>query len=285
MQRMNPPEEQNPFFTADAERDEQPEQTQSDNQDNKRSRKIRKLVLIVLLLTALVIILNETVFTVRHIQVCLEYDTSMSSGNKPFTTQEVLSAAGLKTYPNYFLLNEKETERKISENRYLCFISLEKIFPDRMILTVKQRQYRAYLVVMGSVYMMDEEGMLLEKISGKLENIDLITITGIMPKDRTVGKILVPSDIDQLHAYTAVMGELSNLGILDDYAEMNLSSADDIYLMTKDNYTVHLGNTEEIRPKLKTVMYVLAALRAQGRTGGTLEARTVGEVIYTPDSL
>ncbi len=250
----------------------------------KKKRK-GKGILVFILILALLLVLNETVFKVKNIQVMLEFDAAQASGDRQRTVGEVLKAAGITSYPNYFLINENKIARNVNNDRYLKYVSLEKVFPNKIILTVKQRQNRAYLVVMGTTYIMDEEGMLLEKTDGMLPGVDLLTITGIMPKNRIVGKILVPEKQEQLEAYSEVTGTMSSLGILNDYAELNLADAGDIYLVTKDGYTVHVGSTEEIRPKLKTVMYVLGALRSEGKKGGILEVKKVGEVIYTPDGL
>lgn len=251
----------------------------------EKKKRNGKWILIFVLIFALLLVLNETVFKVKNIQVMLEFDATQAAGDRQRSAGEVLEAAGITSYPNYFLINKNKIARNINNDRYLKYVSLEKVFPNKIILTVKQRQNRAYLVVMGTTYIMDEEGMLLEKTDGKLPEVDLLTITGIMPKNRIVGKILVPEKQEQLEAYALVTGTMSSLGILNDYAELNLADADDIYLVTKDGYTVHIGSTEEIRPKLKTVMYVLGALRSEGKKGGILEAKKVGEVIYTPDGL
>lgn len=260
-------------------------QRENENLIPEKKKHNKSWILALVLIIALLLVLNETVFKVKNIQVMLEFDTEQASGDRQRTVGEVLESAGITSYPNYFLINENKIAQSINNDRYLKYVSLEKVFPNKIILTVKQRQNRAYLVVMGTTYIMDEEGMLLEKTDGKLPGVELLTITGIMPKNRIVGKILVPEKKEQLEAYAEVTGTMSRLGILNDYAELNLADAGDIYLVTKDGFMVHVGSTEEIRPKLKTVMYVLGALRSEGKKGGILEAKKVGEVIYTPDGL
>ena len=67
--------------------------------------------------------------------------------------------------------------------------------------------------------------------------------------------------------------------------DVNLSEVTQIYLTTRDGFSVHLGDGKYLRAKIGTVRAVLQRLKQNGITGGVIEATVPGEVTYRPDSV
>ena len=92
----------------------------------------------------------------------------------------------------------------------------------------------------------------------------------------------MPGAAAQLSAYQALIDELYQQNFQNQVAELNLSDPDSLYLVTMDGYTVHLGDTQELRAKIGTVRGVVAKLRDMQRYGGVIEASVPAVATYTP---
>ena len=230
-------------------------------------------LLTLVLLCAVLVILREGVFKIRHIAVV---------GNDTISFQEVVSAAGLDGNASFFSLNEEKIRAGIDQNRYLVFEKMEKEFPSGVTIYVRERKPCANVQVMGITYLLDAEGMVLERLgSGALED-SLLTVTGFQAKEVSVGRRIVPGTAAQLSAYQALIDELYQQNFQNQVAELNLSDPDSLYLVTMDGYTVHLGDTQELRAKIGTVRGVVAKLRDMQRYGGVIEASVPAVATYTP---
>ena len=236
------------------------------------------------LILAVMVILNESVLKIRSVAVV---------GNRKISWGEVVAAAGLERPVGYFSVNEKKIAQGVESNRYLIFEKMEKNFPDSLTLFVREREIAAAVVEMGALYYLDEEGMVLERremdrtvpLQTAMGGIDMLVITGLKPKDLRVGRVIVAGSAAHTEAYQALLKELRLQGFVDEVSELNITDPENIYLITLDGYTAHLGDISQLRAKIGTVRGVVAKLREMGKRGGMLEAVNPGEAIYTPGDM
>lgn len=240
----------------------------------RRRSGVLTAVLALAVMLAAGILVNESALRIRTVNVV---------GNQRVSWEEVVSAAGLRGSVSYLALNEKKIAEGIGQNRYLVYEGMEKRFPSTVTLFVRERTARANLQVMGVNYQMDEEGMILERMSGVQPANDLINVTGLQTRQTLmVGDLLIPSVTEQMEAYKTVMDEVLRQGFSGEVSELNLSNPDSLYLITKDGYTVHLGDVSDMRAKIGTVRAVVVKLREMGKSGGRLEASTPAVATYMP---
>lgn len=230
-------------------------------------------VMTLAVILAAAILVNESLLRIRTVAVI---------GNQRISWEEVVTEAGLRGGVSYFTLNEKKIARGINANRYLIFEKMDKQFPDAVTLYVRERVPRAHVQVMGVTYQMDEEGMILERLGNVQPSDDLITVTGFQTREIRLGSVIVAAMGDQMTVYRALMEELIQQGFASQVSELNLSNPESLYLITKDGYTAHLGDGEDLRAKVGTVRAVVAKLREMGKTGGMLEASVPAVATYMP---
>ena len=253
----------------------------------------RKRVGIVSFVLALLVILTASMI-VHENWLKIKSDNIEVKGLEQFSKETVINAAGLDQPVSYFAINESKIAQGIESNRYLVYEGLEKHFPHSLTLYVRERKSVVMVQELGAIYYLDEEGMVLErkqrdKQKQKEEESsdnpeELIVVTGLKPKDLRVGKIMTTSSASHMTAYIELLGELSQQGFLNEVSELNLTDPENLYLVTQDGYTVHLGDASQLRPKIGTVRAVVAELRRMGKIGGMLEASIPEEVIYSPAS-
>ncbi len=239
----------------------------------KKRSGLKTAVLTLILILSLAVLLNESVLKIQRVAVV---------GNAAVSWQEVVTAAGLDRPISYFSVNEEKIAAGINSHKLLVYEKMEKQFPNGLTLYVRERQPWAYLQVMGVLYKIDNEGMVMERLGTVQPAGDLIAISGFKAKDVRVGKIIVPTTADYMDAFLLLMQEIELQGIRSEVAELNLADPDSLYLITVDGYTAHLGSREELRAKIGTVRAVVEKLREMGKKGGMLEASRPEEVTYTP---
>lgn len=239
----------------------------------RRRSGVLTAVLALAVILAAGILVNESALRIRTVNVV---------GNERVSWEEVVTSAGLRGSVSYFSLNEDRIRQNVNLNRYLIFEGMEKQFPSAVTLYVRERRPCANVQVMGVNYQMDDEGMILEKMGGVQPDNGLINVTGFQTKQIRVGEKLAASVAEQMTAYNEVMQEVIQQGFAGEVSELNLSNPDSLYLITRDGYTVHLGDSAEMRAKIGTVRAVVVKLREMGKTGGRLEASTPAVATYMP---
>ena len=110
----------------------------------------------------------------------------------------------------------------------------------------------------------------------------LMFATGLKPKDMRVGQLMQAGTAGQTEAFKALVREVILQGITGEVSELNLADPENLYLITTDKFTAHLGSANDLRAKIGTVRAVIAYLRGVGSDGGMLEADIPGEVVYSP---
>ena len=233
------------------------------------------IVLTAVMIAALAVILNETLFRIGKVEV---------EGLKNISEREVLAQCGLENGIGYFEVREEALRDGVNRNRYLVYQGMEKVFPNRLILRVAEREIRACITVQNQICLMDENAFILEKAdAGDAQGY--IRITGLSVRDAKVGEALSFTNTLQISAYTAVMQELIVQDALDTFSEMNLANPSDVYLTSASGYLISLGKPEEIRAKLLTVRGVLEYMRLYDMPKGSMDASVPGYITFTPEDV
>ncbi len=176
------------------------EEDQSDPIPQRPHVRMGAVVIIALLamIVSASIVLNETVFQVRGESVVI-------NGVPAEKKNEVLASAGLEQPINYFKVSERAIAAGIRANRYLEFLDVEKQPPNRVEIWVRERKARALIQVMATNYLMDEKGMVLERLGNELGNGEMITVNGLQPQEARVGQTIVVNSGDRLNAYVQLL--------------------------------------------------------------------------------
>jgi cell division septal protein FtsQ len=236
---------------------------------------IRRALTMIGVLVGLVIlafVLRYYVFTISHVRVV---------GNRAMPWQEVARAAGLDRKLLYFTVNEAEIESGINANRYLDYQGMEKVFPNTLILYVRERSPSAFFTHLGVGFVMAEDGMILEKTRDIRMRQGLIEVSGLAIWGQLEsGMFPVGGRPGQLEALVALVKELTDQGYSAQVKDINVADESNLIMTTQDDYTVRLGDAENLRAKIGTVRAVIEELKRRSLTGGILEASIPGEATY-----
>ena len=233
---------------------------------------IKTALLCLVVLAVLAVFVFGSLFRIRTVTIY---------GNERFTPEQVMENAGVTYGISYFSVTEEYIREHISRNHYLIYRGMEKKIPGILNIYVEERHERANIYVMGINYLMDEEGMVLKRNADGLQE-SLLAVTGMQTRSVTEGKIIVPGNEGQLKAYQALMTELLAQGYDGQVAELKVSDPEKLYLLTRDGYTVELGDAQNLRAKVGTARAVVEKLKAMGYQGGVIDASIPAIATYTP---
>ena len=236
------------------------------------ARRVFRIALVLVALVVLLFVLRYYVFTISQVRVV---------GNRALSWQEVARAAGLDRKLLYFTLNEAEIAGGINSHRYLAYEGMEKVFPNTLILYVKERAPTAFFTHLGVGFVMAEDGMILEKSRDLALGQGLIEVSGLeVWGQMETGMFPVGGKTGQLEALVALLGEITSQGYAPQVRDVNVSDENSLTLTTADGYTVHLGDMEALQAKIGTVRAVIEELKRRDLYGGVLEASIPGEATY-----
>ena len=239
----------------------------------KSRSTIRRMILLAILLIAVLVILNETVFRIHSVRV---------EGNSKIPTGDIVTLAGLDGGASYFFINEERIAEGINSNRYLVYRKLEKTFPNRLTLFVTEKTPCCVMKSTNGLYLMDREGMILEKI-GEADAAGWISVTGLTVREVRVGSIVVSSNPEQLKACTTILDEMLVQDVIGLFSEINCSDPNRLFLTSREGYPISLGDAKDMRAKLLTIRGVLEYMRIYDMAPGSLDASVPGNITYTPD--
>lgn len=276
--QMGYPFDEQDFFTGEGagQTSQGPQRTDREDSTAHRKSGLVTVLMTFAVLCVAVLLLNAKVLRLRTVTV---------NGLSTLSVEQVAEASGLKIGTSFLSIDESKVRAAVESNRYLVFEKLERHFPNAVTLTVRERKPLANLMVMGVMYILDDEGMVLERKDTVALDNGLLTVTGLQTKEARLGRVISPQKRTQMESYSAVLDELVAQNYTSEIAELNLSDLDSLYLITVDGYTVNIGDKTDVRAKIGTVRAVIAKLKEMGKTGGVIDATVPGEATYSPPNL
>ncbi len=229
----------------------------------------------VALLCVAAIVLNASILKISSIKIV---------GNVTRSAEYVAELSGV-IGQGFLQIADNAVRDKINADRYLVFVSLERRFPNAVTITVRERIPCANLVVKGVMYIIDEDCFTLERSDSLALDNGLPTVIGLRTKLLRVGSVIVPSQEEQMALLSELLGEIEAQNYISQVSDLDIADMDKLYLNTVDGFSVCLGDSSELRAKLRTMRATIDKLRQEGYSGGSIEASKPGISTYTPPNL
>lgn len=84
-----------------------------------------------------------------------------ANGNSHVSKNEILKRAHIPLSKKIWSIDLQQVEMNILENRFLKSVCVFRVFPDAIHIEIEEKKPIALLKVYGSLYVLDEEGVLL----------------------------------------------------------------------------------------------------------------------------
>lgn len=104
------------------------------------------------------------------------------SGNMRVSRAEVLEMAGANIGDNLLKIDTAEIKKNVRLNTWVSGVNVARNFPDKLSISVKERNPVSFINLDGALYFVDETGTIFKKtVIG--DDIDLPVITGLARED------------------------------------------------------------------------------------------------------
>ena len=273
-------------FWNSPERSYQPQQdTRKDQEGRNRSGKEKKSVRshtavrvaagFILILAAVVVVLRFAVFSVKEIRV---------TGNNMISAEEVIRVSGIRRGDSILTMNEDAVKERIQSDYRLQFRYIAREMPGTVVLSIREREPCCWLTYCGIIYVMDKNRMVLYESENPADQpTDLVEIKGLEVRSNTlVGQYINLGNETQQSIFSELFLEMKVLGCTEKMAEADISNTNSILLLTRDGYTVSLGDRTNIHAKLRSLLLVQEKLKQTDNYGGTINVSNPESPIYTP---
>lgn len=235
---------------------------------SKKKRSLVSHVFTALMVGILLLVLGSTVFSglfaVRSIEV---------RGNTICSDEEVITASGISLGQSIFSVKAKDVQRGINANRYLEYVSVRhNFFPCSVILTVDEHSPVAKMSWLGMLMLIGDDGVVMESTSSIDITVHVPEIVGMTVQQGTaVGHPVVYGVPGQGEAIQSILDALREQGLLTSIVQINISTPDNIALVTDRGLQVLLGEAYRIPEKIEVLRNVLPRVyERDGVSGGVM---------------
>ncbi|MBT8490748.1 MAG: FtsQ-type POTRA domain-containing protein [Deltaproteobacteria bacterium] len=151
---------------------------------NKLKRRSGKIFREIVKAVTLIITVGFIAFVMVYVYNCIitisyfELRDITVRGNERVTEKKVLNLADIEPQSNILTLNLKDISRSVETDPWIKDTAIGREFPDRLVIEVRERDPAAFVLVDGSLYIMDWDGSVFKKFSNR-DNVHLPILNGI----------------------------------------------------------------------------------------------------------
>ena len=230
----------------------------------RRGRGGVRFLLIVAVLCVAALLIKSRVFTLREIVV---------QGNEAWSDAEIAALSGLILGEDTLKIEKSRIKGNFLRNHYVELIEMDILYPDRVLLTVRERQPRAAVNCAGVILVIDAEGVILERMASMPAG-DLITVS-MNASLSAQGRTIESSKSGELD-----LSELDAQGMSGLVSEINVRDRFNLYMVSNTGVQIILGEKDDMADKLVLARLVLEKLTEEGVMSGVLDVSTGQNAVY-----
>lgn len=179
-------------------------------------------------------------------------------GNERYKESEIREKAEVAAGMNIFEIDKKYIEDKLlNELIWLKSVKLKKIFPDSISIEVFEREPFIRIVYSGKYYIIDKEGIVLDKIDKDSADIydNLILVRNAVDYNPQIGeKIAKKIMLSCGEIYGGLDSKIKDL-IRDSLISENYP--EEIIFFTKDEKQIIFGSSKDLNEKNEILLLIL----------------------------
>ena len=240
----------------------------------KKRRKSLFAPISILLVGVAVIFGMGVFFRVQEIEV---------TGSVSYTDEEVIDASGIDIGDNLFFINRISASSRIfSRLPFVEEASIERILPNKLVITVDESFALAYVSWEGQSWMMTGNCKLLGSGEGD-ELSGLIHVLNVFPNNPKAGEIMTvePGESLKLSYLQTLLHAMQQLGMTTDVADLDMQNPANPTFRYLDRFTVKMGPNDNTDYKLR--MLLSAVDQMESDITGTVDLSEGTAVHMSPD--
>ena len=240
----------------------------------KKKRKSLFAPISILLVGVAIIFGMGVFFRVQEIEV---------TGSVSYTDEEVIEASGIDIGDNLFFINRISASSRIfSRLPFVEEASIERVLPNKLIITVDESFALAYVSWEGQSWMMTGNCKLLGSGTGD-ELSGLIHVLNVFPTNPKAGEIMAvePGESLKLTYLQTLLHAMQQLGITTDVADLDMQNPANPTFRYLDRFTVKMGANDNTDYKLRMLLSAIDQMESD--ITGTIDLSEGTTVHMSPD--
>jgi cell division protein FtsQ len=224
----------------------------------RKRRKIKKVFMLFVLLLSICITLcvKHPYFNVKTIAV---------TGNRNISSKEIIGLSNIYNGNNIFYINIKNGENNILSNPYISTVQIKRKLPASVQINVKEREALFYNVKDNKYFVVDKNGVLLQK-RDDIKGMKLVKLDGFDYDKSKIGKILQNDDKSKIDTVTDLGDVILNSKNAVGITSIDLNSTIDIKVYFGD-ICVKLGRNDNVDKKINEALNILDSKELKGAKG------------------
>ena len=231
------------------------------DKNKKKKNKILlllKVIIPILLLGILIAyLITSPIFNISEVEVL---------GNNKITSDTYLSLSKITLGNNIFNLSKKEIIQNIKENPYVDTVQVKRKLPNKIEITVTERNATYMLKILNSYAYINNQGYILES-NREIVNTPVITGFSTSQEEIVPGNRLNMDDLSKLEMVLKIMDTIAISGITEIVNEINISDKNNYTLIfTEEGKTAYIGDGSNLTDRIN--IYLKAILQNEkGKSG------------------
>ncbi|NJJ33822.1 FtsQ-type POTRA domain-containing protein [Clostridioides difficile] len=244
----------------------------------KKKRKLNTnnvmivLVFILMLSFGICMIVKSDLFDVKKIDVI---------GNKRVTKSNIMKELNINTHENIFAYNFKDMKNELMKNPYIENVEIKRRFPNKIIISLKEKEIFAVLKNVDNYCYIDKKGNLLEELRGSNESKkDLIVDVDYSVDD---DKTIKFKNYKTKENVFKTLNSLKEEGLYRKINYVNLRKESNVDMLTRSNIKILLSNDDNLDYNISRVSKILIDLQNKNTKGGTINLNYGKLAVYSPE--
>lgn len=208
----------------------------------KVKRRIRPgcMVSVVILLLSWIILFLTPVFNVNRVIV---------EGNTTVKTETILAASGVRAGQNLFRSNLGRAKSEISKLNYIEDVSVKRVFPDKIKITVEEGSVAAYFKVDKSYVGINKQGKVLCSLNEADITKPAPRVRGISVLKSQVGQAIEVKETARFDVLLKFLKTFETEGMREEITDFDITDSDYIVFRHRDKLKVEFGDEKNFDHK------------------------------------
>ncbi len=198
-------------------------------------------------------------------------------GTERLTEVQVMDLAGISRFPSIFDVPVRRIEEALSRNPWIEEALARRVFPDRLIVEVKERSPRA-IVHLGDLHYVDHEGIVFKRVAPG-EPMNLPVVTGLLPSDveEPEGRELLARSLELVSLWESS----ERLGA-DRVSEIHVAKGRGLSVITRGVVTEIQFGLDNFPLKIEKLVKLLDRIEEQGVYAGHIDLSFRNMIVVRP---
>lgn len=226
----------------------------------KKKKKVRNLMLLVIIMvsTLVTLCLKLPYFNITNVEII---------GNVNVSNAKINEQVSAHLNNNIFYASFVDSKKQIIKNPYTLDVTIKKKLPNKILVEVEERVAVFYGKVKDTYYIIDNEGILLEKRSN-IKDMNIVNLVGLNPEKFNVGDIILSENrkIEMANDIANIINEYRKTKNNIIISSVDISNVLDVKAFS-GKMCIKFGTTQDLENKFNRAINIISQSKYKATKG------------------